>query len=98
MGEREGVDMEREREERLAAKNQSDKPKKELTEDECWKHLYFIKKYKSTKKDDGLRAVYINTLTGRYRLKKKIKEKKDDLKGYTQTFFEWDWDGEAYSV
>ena len=86
------------KEEREAAAGKKKAEEKVLSEDECWQHQFFIQKYEPTESDDGLREIYKNTLTGRFRMKKKVGE---EIRHPGRTNVRvpiWDWDGEPYSV
>lgn len=92
-----GPDFDAIKEEREKAKKGTEE-KVELTEDDCWEHLIFLQKYEPTENDDGLRAIFRNTLTGRHRMKKKVGTKQQAPHNNTPIYSTWDWDGEAYGV
>lgn len=92
-----GPDLDAIKEERQVAANKGTE-KKEIPEEECWRHLYFFQKYKATEEDDGLREIFKNEKTGMFRMKKKVGK---ELRHPGRTNVEvdiWDWDGEAYSI
>ena len=57
-----------------------------------------MKKYETTDTDDGYREIYRNTLTGKFRLKKKVGEKIRNPGRTNTKVYIWDWDGEAYEL
>lgn len=72
---------------------------KQVSEDDCWNHLFFIQKYEPTDTDDGLRAVCKNTMTGKFRLKKRAKTFYQHAPSRnSEIVFDWEWDGEAYDA
>lgn len=86
------------KEERELASGKKKKDKTIKNEDDCWQYLYTIKKFETTDTDDGYREIYKNTLTNKFRSKKKIgsivrNERRSNVKIPT-----WDWDGEAYEL
>jgi hypothetical protein len=74
------------------------KEKKVLTEDDCWEYMILLQKYEPTEKDDGMRIILKNTLTGRHRMKKKVGSYQFDPHNNSPFVNKWDWDGEAYEV
>ena len=72
---------------------------KVINEDECWQHLFFIQKYEPNEKDDGLREVCKNTMTGKFRLKKRADTYYQHAPSRnSEVIFDWVWDGDAYNV
>lgn len=92
-----GPDFDAIKEERAKAKNGEEK-KAELKEEDCWEYIFHLQKYKPTKKDDGLRQIFRNTLTGRHRMKKVVGKKQYDTMNNTPFIDKWDWDGDPYEV
>lgn len=86
------------KEEREAASGKKATEEKVLTEDDCWQYLYIMQKYKPTDSDDGYREIYKNSLTGRFRMKKKVGEELRNPGRTNVKVFNWDWDGEAYDL
>lgn len=90
-------DLDAIKEERQATANKSSE-KKNIPEEESWRHLCFFQKYEATEEDDGLREIYKNDKTGMFRMKKKVAK---ELRHPGRTNVEvdiWDWDGEPYSI
>lgn len=69
---------------------------KEIKEEDCWQHLYLIQKYEPTETDDGLREIYKNTMTGKFRMKKKGRPYQTSPTRDIRVLYEWVWDGDAY--
>lgn len=93
-----GPDFDAIKEEREKAAKKDKEAKVELSEDDCWEYMMLFQKYKPTKDDDGVRQIFKNTLTGRFRMKKKVGTKQRDPHNNTPICYVWDWDGDAYAA
>jgi hypothetical protein len=90
-----GPDFDAIREERTKA-NSKVKTESELTEEDIWRHLFFIQRYEATEDDDGLREICQNIQTGKLRMKKRDPEYKDSTSRNSVIRYKWIWDGEEY--
>ena len=86
------------KEERELASGKKVKEEIVKSEEDCWQYLYIMKKYESTDNDDGYREIYKNTLTGKFRMKKKVGEEIRNPHRTNVKVYIWDWDGEAYEL
>ncbi len=86
------------KEEREAAAGKNKKEEKVLTEDDCWEYQYVMQKFNAAENDTGYRQIFKNSLTGRYRMKKKVGEDIRHPRRINTRVSCWDWDGEAYEL
>ena len=71
---------------------------KQITEDDCWMYLYIMQKYEPTETDDGYRMIYHNTMSGKFRMKKKVGSYQRVPLRNSRILYDWDWDGDAYEL